>query len=91
LNQSAIIGGTLLAGFALFLSARDRLGAYGRILWGAKPAAHNEPPSKSPTAGAIPGTGNFDPLDIFGNYGLGVGDLFNMDWDNILPSFGSGE
>lgn len=41
MNQSAIIGGVLLAGFALFLASRNRLSVYGRIMWGAKPASHS--------------------------------------------------
>lgn len=42
MNQSALIGGALLAGFALFITSRNRLSTYGRILWGAKPSTHSE-------------------------------------------------
>jgi hypothetical protein len=34
-SQSAIIGGALLFAFVLFLAARNRLAAYGAVLWGA--------------------------------------------------------
>lgn len=40
LNQSTLIGGALLAAFVLFITSRDRLSSYGRILWGEKPEAH---------------------------------------------------
>lgn len=91
MNQSAIIGGSLLAGFVLFLAARNRLSAYAGVLWGGKPATHSTPVSKSPTAGVIPGAPDFDPLDVMGDWGLGVGDLFNMDWGAMLPDMGAGE
>ena len=48
MNQSALIGGTLLAGFALFIASRNRLSVYGRILWGDKPAAHSQDESTAP-------------------------------------------
>ena len=73
MSQSALIGGALLAGFALFVTARNRLPVYGAILWGT-PTGH-APEPVSPTAGVIPGTGGFDPMDILGDYGIGVGDL----------------
>lgn len=38
MSQSAVIGGALLAGFVLFLAARNRLTVYERVLWGAKSA-----------------------------------------------------
>lgn len=75
MNQSAIIGGTLIASFVLFLTARDKLSTYGRVLWGAKPDSHVAADADtSPTAGVVPGTGSFDPLDVMGDYGLGLGD-----------------
>lgn len=79
MNQSALIGGALLAGFGLFLASRNRLPAYGRIMWGAKPASHDTASEeKSPTAGILPGTTEFDPLDILGDYGFGLGDVFRQ-------------
>jgi len=33
-NQSAFMTASLLAGFVLFLAARNRLGAYTAVLWG---------------------------------------------------------
>lgn len=69
MNQSALIGGALLAGFAMFLASRDRLSAYGRVLWGDKPAAHSEgdKPVADDTAG-------FDPLDPLGDWGYSLKD-----------------
>lgn len=88
MNQSALIGGALLGAFALFIASRNRLSTYGRVLWGAKPASHDTPASepKSPTQGAIPGTGNFDPLDILGDYGYGLGDVLKQ-FDNMEGGF----
>lgn len=51
MNQSAILGGALLAGFVLFLAARDRLTVYERVLWGAKPDAHQTGGSGSSALG----------------------------------------
>lgn len=76
MNQSAVIGGSLIAGFVLFLMAQDKLPTYARVLWGDKPASHNPADAgTSPTQGIIPGTDDdFDPLDVMGDYGVGLGD-----------------
>jgi hypothetical protein len=36
-SQSAIILGALLAGFVLYLAAKNRLGTYVAVLWGPTP------------------------------------------------------
>ena len=76
MNQSALIGGALLAGFALFIASRDRLTTYGRILWGAKPASHNTPAETPAESSSIVGPGSL--LDDFGpNLSLpNLSDLF---------------
>lgn len=59
MNQSAIIGGALLAGFAMFLASQDRLSAYARVLFGDKPGTHG--------AGGEPkATGDSDETNLFG-------------------------
>ena len=68
MNQSAIIGGALLAGFAMFLASRDRLSVYSRVLWGDKPAAGTATPEKEADS-ALGGFG-FDipsPGDLLGD------------------------
>ena len=79
MNQSAIIGGALLAGFALFIASRDRLSVYGRVLWGAKPEAHatGSNPETPAVGGAIVGPGSI--LDDWGpNIDLHLPDLSDM-------------
>lgn len=60
MNQSAVLGGALLAGFALFIASRNRLTTYGRVLWGAKPESHaggeTETPAPGSTANSVPNT-----------------------------------
>lgn len=74
MNQSALIGGALLAGFALFLASQDRLSAYGRVLWGSKPASHQEADKAAPDDAT-----GFDILDPLGDWGYSlpevIGDL----------------
>jgi len=48
LNQSAVIVAALLAGFVLYLAAKNRLGVYVGVLWGPAPAV--------PTPGAATAT-----------------------------------
>ncbi len=60
MNQSALVGGALLAGFALFLASRDRLSVYGAVLWGAKPAGGAAPDPKD--AGNVPASPNAPPV-----------------------------
>lgn len=80
MNQSAIIGGALLGGFALFLAARDRLSVYGRVLWGDKPAAHNSAATSSESAtGETPLIGPGSILDDFGP---------NIDLPDLSDLFG---
>jgi hypothetical protein len=56
-NQSAFIAGALLAGFVIFLAARNRLGAYLAVLWGNTTA-----PTPGPgTSGTITGSGGGTP------------------------------
>lgn len=43
MNQSAVIGGALLAGFVLFLAARDRLSTYAHIFWASDPHGAGAP------------------------------------------------
>lgn len=50
MNQSALVGGALLAGFVLFIAARDRLTVYGNVLFGA-PAAASGAPTTANTGG----------------------------------------
>lgn len=47
MSQSTYIVATLLAGFVLFLAARDRLSAYTAVLWGATTQAAPSGPSSS--------------------------------------------
>jgi len=80
MNQSAIIGGSLLAGFALFLAARNRLSAYGRVMVGSKPATH-----EGGEAGADSNAkeNSFDILDPLGDWGYSLKDAMG-DLDNLL-------
>lgn len=48
MNQSSFIITALLAGFILYLAAKNRLTAYTAVLWGAAPA----PASLASTTGA---------------------------------------
>lgn len=52
MNQSTLIGGALLAAFALFITSRSRLSSYGRILWGEKPDAHSTTTSTNESGGS---------------------------------------
>ncbi len=54
------MGGALLAGFVLFITARDRLSVYGAVLWGAKPGAGAAPSTGSAVVPA-PGTNPANP------------------------------
>lgn len=42
MNQSAILAASILAAFGLFVTSRERLPIYARILWGEKPSSHSE-------------------------------------------------
>lgn len=90
MNQSALIGGALLAGFALFIASRNRLSVYGRVLWGAKPDSHNEAAQEQEAEKALPG-----PLDMLRNYGHsdipalpGPLDIFNGLHLPSIPDLG---
>lgn len=78
MNQSALIGGALLAGFALFLASQNRLSAYSSVLWGDKPAAHQEA-DKSPSDEAA----GFDILDPLGDWGYSLPEIIG-DLDGLL-------
>lgn len=54
MNQSALVTGALLAGFVLFLAARDRLTVYGDVLFGSAAAA----PGGANVGGATTTAGN---------------------------------
>lgn len=69
MNQSALIGGALLAGFALFIASRDRLTTYGRILWGAKPDSHSSTDESSSGSVANNIAGN-----VFGDWAKDLGE-----------------
>ena len=51
MSQSAVIAAALIAGFALYLAANNRLSAYAAVLWGA-----TSQPVASPAASS--GSGN---------------------------------
>lgn len=57
MNQSAIIATALLAGFVLFLAARDRLRIYANVLWGGTsaplPSSQTQAQSKSDGGSSI--------------------------------------
>lgn len=42
MNQSAILAASILAAFGLFVTSRERLPVYARVLWGDKPASHSD-------------------------------------------------
>lgn len=65
MNQSALTAGALLAGFALFLAARDRLSTYGAILWGAAAPSGDKPLDRG-TSKPVPSvlTGQTNPMDV---------------------------
>lgn len=45
MNQSALIGGALIAGFVLWIARQDRLSSYARVFFGSKPDAHATGPA----------------------------------------------
>lgn len=54
MNQSGTIAAALLAGFVLYLAARDRLKVYAAVLWGAGGGAASAPSALTKTTdGAI--------------------------------------
>jgi hypothetical protein len=52
LSQSTFIAGALIAGFVLFLAARNRLSAYAAVLWGSTAAQVPPPNLANQLAGA---------------------------------------
>lgn len=72
MNQSALTAGALLAGFALFLTARDRLSVYGAVLWGAKPTgtASADKPLDRGTSAPVPSvlTDSSNPMDVLKSF-----------------------
>lgn len=94
MNQSAIIGGALLAGFALFVTSRNRLSTYGAIMWGAKPAGHGETlSSNTPISDRpkLPGGGTdyvwgdlLDPAKV-------LSQVYDDMTDQFEQSFGIGQ
>ena len=54
MNQSGTIAAALLAGFVLYLAARDRLKVYAAVLWGNTEA---QLPSHSPSVPGFPAPG----------------------------------
>lgn len=55
MSQSGTIAATLLAGFVLYLAARDRLKVYAGVLWGDTAAPLPKAPEKSGGGGGIVG------------------------------------
>jgi hypothetical protein len=49
MNQSTFLGGALLAGFILYLAAKNRLSAYGAVFSGGKTAVETEPTANGVT------------------------------------------
>lgn len=67
MNQSAIIAASLLAGFVLFLAARNRLSTYVAVLWGpgaAVPDPNDNASMQQSVANAAPGSSGSVAGDI---------------------------
>ena len=67
MSQSGVIGAALLAGFVLFLAARDRLKVYTGVLWGDTsaplPSAQTQAAAKdSGGDGILPDLGGFGDI-----------------------------
>lgn len=75
MNQSGTIAAALLAGFVLYLAARDRLKVYAAVLWGDTeaplPSSSKSIPGfgVSPAGGAGAGGGLLDALPGIGSTG----------------------
>ena len=59
MSQSSWIAAALLAGFMLFLAARNRLSAYTAVLWGATAA-----PEPTGNVGGSSGGGGGGGIDV---------------------------
>lgn len=79
MSQSSLILGALLAGFVLFIAARNRLPLYAAVLWGPAPSA-----GAGASASASSGSGILDQIPSFpfpgapsiGDLGDILGDIF---------------
>lgn len=79
MNQSAIIVGSLLAGFVLFLAARNRLGTYVGVLWGPTPDVP-QPAATETTAGpGVQQPTTSQAGQSTGIPGLNAGDMSDID------------
>lgn len=74
MSQSTVIAAALLAGFVLFLAARNRLGAYVAVLWGATAAP--EPAASSPSGSGSGGSSGGSILPSFPYPIPGLGGIF---------------
>lgn len=82
MNQSALIGGALLAGFVLFLAARDRLTVYGDVLFAGQAAA----PQGANVGGATTTAGNAPGSQGSSGSGNYLDDLLKWGTSPHLPS-----
>lgn len=74
MNQSGFIFGALLAGFVLFIAARERLPLYASVVWGpapAQPSAGGAGGSAGSSGGSIGGAVGHVILDFLGLGSLG--------------------
>lgn len=89
MNQSALIGGALIAGFVLFLARQNRLSAYAGVFFGDKPATHSTTASPATTAGGITLPSYSDIQTTLSDLGVPrLPGLDNNGWGSILNGFG---
>lgn len=87
MNQSSFIAATLLAGFVLYLAAKNRLTAYTSVLWGANVSAATAAPTGSAANYApLPGGGTNNT--VFGMK-LPSGVASVMNWTPSLGDIGT--
>lgn len=85
MNQSAILAASILAAFGLFVTSRERLPVYARVLWGDKPASHSEQTETPETEQeeSQDWFGDYTPFGIFEDYMDGqykLPEIPNFNW-----------
>lgn len=88
MNQSALIGGALIAGFVLWVARQDRLSSYARVFFGAKPEAHSSDAKGSSSGSSSNGYVVPDNIfDVVSDTKKMVEDFKNFQLPTI-PGFG---
>lgn len=86
MDQSAIIAAVVLAGFILYLAAKNRLTAYTAVLWGPTAAPLPSLGSGSPSGGSPIAPSAPNPNAPESGNGLSLNDFIDtLGLDTVVP------